>query len=436
MPAVIDLTKNENQADFFNAVMSKVGSPDSTPKKVFAYGGAIRGGKTYVCLFILACLCRMFPNSRWHVIRSDFPALRGTSIPSMQKLLGQNGAWRWTMSPATVTYLPNNSKIFFMGESLTHDPNLHDFLGMETNGIMLEQAEELSEKLFNIAISRAGSWYIDPMPPGLILTTFNPAQTWIKTRIFEPYRLGTLPDNIHFQLALPKDNPFVTKDQWEGWAMMDDRYKRQFIDGDWTDFDGLDNRWAYAFSREKHLGLPEPDPTLELILSFDFNRNPMACSVIQFDGHETRVLKVYKIPNMGASGLCERILVEYPNFIYMVTGDYTGDTATTLFEEQVTNYTVIQNKLGITDRQIRITPNPLLRKNRTLVNSVLQNLPVVIHKEDAKALIYDLENVKSHSDGALVKTDRDDPAQQADALDTFRYYCNIWLHDFIHIPTS
>jgi len=218
--------------------------------------------------------------------------------------------------------------------------------------------------------------------------------------------------------------------------MMDDRYKRQFIDGDWTDFDGLDNRWAYAFSREKHLGLPEPDPTLELILSFDFNRNPMACSVIQFDGHETRVLKVYKIPNMGASGLCERILVEYPNFIYMVTGDYTGDTATTLFEEQVTNYTVIQNKLGITDRQIRITPNPLLRKNRTLVNSVLQNLPVVIHKEDAKALIYDLENVKSHSDGALVKTDRDDPAQQADALDTFRYYCNIWLHDFIHIPTS
>jgi len=139
---------------------------------------------------------------------------------------------------------------------------------------------------------------------------------------------------------------------------------------------------------------------------------------------------------MGASGLCERILVEYPNFIYMVTGDYTGDTATTLFEEQVTNYTVIQNKLGITDRQIRITPNPLLRKNRTLVNSVLQNLPVVIHKEDAKALIYDLENVKSHSDGALVKTDRDDPAQQADALDTFRYYCNIWLHDFIHIPTS
>lgn len=425
---MIDLTKNDNQAAFFNAVMQKIASPENSPKKIFSYGGAIRGGKTYVNLFILMVLCKMFPGSRWHVIREDMPALKATSIPSLEKLIGKSTAWKWSRDSSNYfAQYENSSRIFFKGENLTSDPELNDFLGMETNGMLLEQMEELSEKLFNIALSRTGSWYLPKMPPGLILATFNPTQTWVKDRIFVPFQKQVLPPEYHFQLALPKDNPFVTDDQWQGWKMMDERYRRQFIDGDWTNFDNLDNRWAFAFSRDKHVCLPTPNSAYDLFLSWDFNRNPMCCSVIQHYENKVRVLKVYKLANMGCDGICDRILVEYPNYLYRITGDYSGDTDTTMFEEEMSNYTIIQRRLDLSDGQVEIQPNPRLMKNRTQVNSILQNYPVEIHEIDAKALIFDMENVKALADGTIEKRDRTKADQQADALDTFRYFCNTHL---------
>jgi hypothetical protein len=56
---------------------------------------------------------------------------------------------------------------------------------------------------------------------------------------------------------------------------------------------------------------------------------------------------------------------------------------------------------------------------------------VRLHKHKTKALQFDLENVSVLADGTLKKQDRNDPAQQADALDTFRYACNVFLNNFI-----
>jgi hypothetical protein len=48
-------------------------------------------------------------------------------------------------------------------------------------------------------------------------------------------------------------------------------------------------------------------------------------------------------------------------------------------------------------------------------------------------LQFDLENVAVLPDGTIKKTDRNDPTQQADALDTFRYACNTYLKNFIYL---
>lgn len=439
--SVIDLTKNPNQKSYFDEVMAAVAG--TSDKRIFNYGGAIRGGKTYVSLFILMVLCKMYPGSRWHVVREDMPALKGTSITSLEKLIGGSLNWHWRRDSSDyyVEYV-NKSRIYFKGENFSQDPHLNDFLGLETNGIMMEQLEELTEKGFNIILSRTGSWYIDPMPPGLILTTFNPTQSWVKDRIHVPFLKGTLPEKWHYQPALPKDNPFVTEDQWSNWQMMDDRYQKQFIDGDWTNFDDTDNRWAWAFSRAKVQNWkPVADPQFDLILSWDFNRNPMACTVAQIpDYKKIMIPKVYKLANMGCDGICERIKVEFPNFLYIITGDYSGDTDTTLFEEHVSNYTIIQQKLNLSDQQIQIMPNPKMVKNRTLVNTILQHMPHEIHEDDAKQLIWDFENVKAMGDGTIDKgagtADRKDPAKQADVLDTYRYLVNRFLGDYVHIPMS
>jgi hypothetical protein len=91
---------------------------------------------------------------------------------------------------------------------------------------------------------------------------------------------------------------------------------------------------------------------------------------------------------------------------------------------------LIKHYLKLSDGQIKVKPNPRLHKNQVHVNTILAFYKVTIHGEKAKALVFDMENVKKRADGTILKDNRDDPAQQADALDTFRYFCNIFLDWF------
>jgi hypothetical protein len=68
-----------------------------------------------------------------------------------------------------------------------------------------------------------------------------------------------------------------------------------------------------------------------------------------------------------------------------------------------------------------------------LVNSILARGDVRLDPEGTKGLQFDLENVSVLADGTIKKVDRNDPTQQADALDTFRYACNTYLKSFIYV---
>jgi len=183
-----------------------------------------------------------------------------------------------------------------------------------------------------------------------------------------------------------------------------------------------DSPWLFTWDREKHVAKVELFARRSniLYLSFDFNRNPQVCTVIQWpEEKKVQIIEVIKIPNVGTEGICEVILQKYPDYLYMVTGDYSGDTTQSLYKEQVTNYTVIKKMLRLNDGQIKIKPNPRLEKNQTLVNAIFLQFPVEVCPVKARPFIFDAENVKKRADGTIVKNDRNDPAQQADVLDCF-----------------
>lgn len=255
----IDLALHPKQEKYFHAICARMAGRNAY--SYFAYGGAIRGGKTYITLTALILLANKYPGSRWHVIRQDLPVLLATTIPSFEKLISKSPNWRMVRDKGNYHAVNSyGSKIFFKSENLQGDPELNDFLGLETNGIFLEQAEELSEKMWQKALERTGSWYLPEMPPGFIFLTFNPTQKWVKELFYERWRNNSLPSEFYFESALPRDNPFVTADQWRQWEAMAERYRLQFIEGDWTDMNDTDNLWAYAFNREKHVGLPAYNP--------------------------------------------------------------------------------------------------------------------------------------------------------------------------------
>ena len=241
----IDFRPNPKQGEFFElAIDALFGKSEN---RHLWYGGGIRGGKTFVSLCILSFAAKHFPNSRWFVFRKDMPALLSTTIPSMVKIIDGNPNWVWTRSAGNyhVTYKPSGGKIFFKGENLAQDPELTDLLGLECNGILFEQVEELSPKLFQLGCSRLGSWLLEKMPMPITLATCNPSQTWVKEMIYEPYTRNELPEAHIFMPALPRDNKFVTEEQWKQFNRMSDNYKRIMIEGDWTDLMDLSHRWAY-----------------------------------------------------------------------------------------------------------------------------------------------------------------------------------------------
>jgi len=176
----------------------------------------------------------------------------------------------------------------------------------------------------------------------------------------------------------------------------------------------------------------------EVILSFDFNRNPMTCSVLQTNRFDSiDIYETIKLPNSDIYQMCEHIRNIYGQYLLVVTGDASGNSGSAMVQDNLNYYKIIANELNLNMHHFQVpTINPKIAENRVLVNSLLAKGKVRLNKPKTKALQFDLENVSVLADGTLKKQDRSDPAQQADALDTFRYACNIFLPNFLQMKIN
>ena len=423
----VDLTKNEKQASFFMSSMAA--SQHRNDYKYLLYGGGIRGGKTFVILFVLSRLCSVFPGSRWCVVRKDMPSLEATTIPSFELVIAGSDEWKWYRDRSNyhITHT-NGSKIFFKGENIAQDNFLNKFLGLEVNGFFLEQMEELSEKIWDKALERTGSWYLDKMPRGLIFGSFNPTQGWVKKKFYDKYISGELDTTVLFQEALPSDNPFVTQDQRDGWNMMADRYKKQFIQGSWDDFDSEDGRWLFAFRRQKHVGRVEWNPKEITYLSFDFNRDPMTCGVWQIIDGVIYGVRSIQLSDATVYRMCDVIQEYYPNAFFVVNGDASGSNRTTV--NIMDNYKIIRNMLNLSKGQVKVSAsNPALKDSRVMCNSIFEMMPIQVDEVNCQAFIEDAELCKANPDNTIQKDNRNKEAQKADTLDNTRYFLHTNFRD-------
>lgn len=194
------------------------------------------------------------------------------------------------------------------------------------------------------------------------------------------------------------------------------------------------NAFAYTYSSQKHVRECFIDNNHELILSFDFNRDPITCLVAQIIGNKINCLEQIKLPNSNIYELCNYIKAKYSGMLMLVTGDATGRGSSALVRDNLNYFRVIRAELGLGDRQMRQpTINPELIENRMLVNSALHRLDVSIHPVNCKGLVFDLEHAAVLPDGKLDKTDRNDPTKQLDALDCFRYLLNTFCKHILKL---
>ena len=190
------------------------------------------------------------------------------------------------------------------------------------------------------------------------------------------------------------------------------------------------NKFCFSFNSTKHVGKTVERPDSYYYLSFDFNYNPICCSIFQHDYNAIQCLECIKLPNSNIYKLCEVIKIKYPNAVFIVNGDYSGIAKTGIVQDNLNYYTIIERELGISDTAIQIRPNPSLTDNQVLVNGILEHMDVILDEAKAQPLIFDCENVQVDNEKKIIKTDRKDPTQQADALDTFRYFLNMNFSDW------
>lgn len=424
-----DLTRNQKQGNFFTRVIEAAFGDN--PFRYLFYGGAIRGGKTYACLVSLVMLCKLFPGSKWFVIRKSFASMQETTLPTMNKILGKGARVKWNRDKSNyyVEFLKTGSRIFFAGEDFARDPKLDWLLGLECNGFFLEQIEELQELTLEMCISRAGSWIIDPMPTPLILGSFNPTLTWVRTRLYLPSLEGTLEAPWYYQDASPEDNPWVTEEQWKNWENMDDQLYAQFVGGSW-EFAKPANVFAYSFDEKKHHLDCGYDSDHHLFASFDFNVEPITCLMGQHDVDWAHIFKEYRLLNSDIWALTDHIVSNFPDAFFMVTGDATGQARQAISKGNKTYYQVIRQQLVLGTTQIRVPrANPSVRNTRVLTNALFSKHPgYKINTKACPHLTLDLNGVVVDQDGNI---DKGKDKRQTHLLDCLRYYNWTFHRDFL-----
>jgi len=431
------------QVEFLNAIFS--GKYD-----VIMYGGSIRGGKTYAGLGAMLLLSKAFPRSRWTVVRDSLSTIKRNTIPSWSKIKPTNFIKKENQETMTTTF-NNDSQLFFFAENYAEDKELDRWKGLETNGFLLEEINEMQEATFNKAIERSGS-YIPAMnskkAPSIIICTCNPSGGWVKRLFYDRWKDGTLPERWLYIPSKIFDNPYITQDTayMEQLKQLPTYQYEKFVNGNWDIQEKTGGEYYKCFDMDKHIRTENYDPLLALHVSFDENVNPyLPCGIFQIDDRRVKMIDEICLPHPrnSVTEMCKDICRKYRThcagmFIY---GDATSRKQDTKIEKGHNFFTLVQEGLKQFQPTLRITksnPSPSMFAN--WINSVLEKelngISVSIDRECMKA-IQDLSMLKESPDGGIVKETEINPKTRVKfqkvghISDLFKYFMvNAFPHEY------
>jgi len=400
--------------------------------KYINFGGGIRGGKTFCGLGTLILLCKVYPYTRWAIVRDSLQTLKRNTIPSFNKIAPNNFIKSYNQDTQTVTFT-NGSQILFFSENFDDDKELNRWKGLEVNGFLLEECNELQEVSFYKAIERAGS-YIPPFgnkkPKPLILLTCNPSWGWVKTTFYDRHKAGTLPKDFLFIQSLIADNPIMMSDTdyVESLSNLPHMQYEIYVKGNW-DINLNEHPWLYAF-RDEYAERPHMQeipflPSYPVYLTFDINADPLSCTAWQMTERKGGIgCFLHCIAEFGGhikvDDICQHIKTKFPNSIFYITGDRSGQNQDVGRNQTV--YQIIQSLLNLSDKQLLLETHNLEHSDsRQLCNMMFEKYPILIDPScinliaDCRKATVDLDSVK----GSQLKKDRAD--YKMDYFDGMRY---------------
>lgn len=228
------------------------------------------------------------------------------------------------------------------------------------------------------------------------------------------------------------DNPHMKKEEIDlARAQYDDlTFRCEFMA---EDVDLTNNPFCYAFDEARHVKPCSFDDGHYLMISTDFNVDPITATASQYIDGQKRFIKEFRLRNSNIYELCDHIKAAFPTASILLTGDATGRNRSALSVGNINYYTVIKQKLSLTDQQIKVpSVNPAVSDRRVLCNSILQNQDLIIDPS-CKYLIEDLKYVEVNDKGDIDKTK---DKHRAHLIDGFGYDLNTFHSNLLKIDLA
>ena len=445
------------QTEFVNAVLSQ-------NYDLVLYGGAIKGGKTIVGIATLILLCRLYPGSHWAIVRATMPDIERNVFDNLDKVLPSNFVKkdrRYSNKNPRIEFL-NGSKILFFPENFTKDKDLNRWKGLDVNGFLLEEMNEIQKKSFFKAIERAGTYIIPgqdkKQPKPIILATCNPSRGYVKELIYDLWENGTLRPNWCYIPANIFDNPYVSDEKKEQLKQLPKYEYQVFVEGNWNINLKTGAEFLKSFELDLHLGNTAFDPDRSLHVSLDENVHPyISCTLWQIHNDNTKICQVAEIlgksPNntvFKAGKMLKKFLQQnkFKDIIYLY-GDRTSLKQDTKIEKGKNFFRLFENELNdvYTIRRRLPSVNPSVSLSGAFVNEILENnfdgLTIEINEIKCKESINDYIETKENADGGILKVKIKDSEtgityeKNGHLTDTLRYFiCEAFKQSYTRYQTK
>jgi len=408
------------QEEFIEAVLSG-------QYNFVTYGGAIRGGKTFALLALFILLSRIFPGSRWAIVRKDLPVIKTNLYPSWDKIKPK----RFILTDAsdhnqnTVTFR-NGSQIIFFPETYSTDKEQNRWKGLEVNGIGFEEINECQQVSLSKAFERAGSYIIKGaknQPKPIVVATCNPTFGWFKEMVYEPWKKGTLKSTWHYIQSRIYDNLPLLQAQPDYLPQLKDNlsyYEYEvFVEGNWDVQLKTGNEFLRDFELSKHVRPTGFTPGIPVCVSIDSNVYPyiaITCWQLIRSGAGWIIRQIHELPAADPENTASQAARKIAGWLrYIGTkekvylyGDWSTKASNNIDDNKRSFFQIVEENLkreGFRTED-KLMPHASVSSIGDFVNSIFKGeqrgLEIEIG-EHCKKSINDYIETKTAKDGSILK---------------------------------
>lgn len=249
---------------------------DKTTTEIL-YGGGAGGGKSYLgCVWILTN-CLQYPGTRWLIGRASLKTLKETTLLTFFGVCKSWGLksgedYKYNSMTGLITF--NEGSEVYLKDLYQYpaDPEFDELGSSEFTGAFIDEASQITQKAYNIVMSRI-RYRLDEF--GLIpkiLTATNPTKNFLYSEFYKPFKENKLKEYRKFVPALVSDNPFISKFYIENLNKVDEISKQRLLFGNWEYDDDPSKLFEYEKLLDMFTLLPQLKPDAPRYLTVDVAR--------------------------------------------------------------------------------------------------------------------------------------------------------------------